>query len=75
MQIIRIAKNPAGATVARLTISKSSNGRVRANFKIEGPMMSFMEQSEYESAEEAEKVAIAKASQRQAVCLIIEDHT
>lgn len=75
MQIIRISKNPAGATVARLTISKSSNGRVRTNFKVEGPMTGFMEQGECENAEEAERIAVAQASQRQAACLIIEDQS
>lgn len=75
MQIIRIPKTPTGATVARLKLSRGSQGRVQASFEIESRMSASMEQREYESAEEAEGAAIAYAEQRRAVCLIIEDDT
>jgi hypothetical protein len=75
MQIIRIPKDLAGATVARLKLSKGSPGRIEASFKLEGRASGFMEQREYKSAEEAEGAAVAYAGQRGAVCLIIEDDT
>jgi hypothetical protein len=74
MQIIRIPKNSAGATLARLWLSPGSHGRVKASFKIEGSMSAFMEQREYESSVDAENAAIDQAKQRRAVCLIIEDN-
>lgn len=75
MNIIRIPKKAAGATLARLRLSKGSHGRIKAIFKIEGSMSAFMDQREYESARDAEDAAVAQAEQRSAVCLIIEDHT
>lgn len=72
MHIIRIPKGP---TVAHLTVSKSSSGMIKSIFKVEGPMSKFMEQGEYETAEQAERAALAYADQRQAVCLIIHDRT
>ncbi len=38
-------------------------------------MSSFVEQSEYQSTEQAESAALAYAEHRCAVCLIIEDRT
>jgi hypothetical protein len=75
MQIIRIPKNPTGATLARLKLSKGSPGRIQASFKVESRMSASMEQREYESVEEAEDAAVAYAERRGAVCLIIEDDT
>jgi hypothetical protein len=75
MQIIRISNNVSGATAARLVMTSSSNGRIKATFKVEGPMSSFVEQSEYQSTEQAESAALAYAEHRCAVCLIIEDRT
>jgi hypothetical protein len=75
MQIIRIPKNPTGATLARLKLSKGSPGRIQSSFRIEGRASGFMEQREYESAEDAVDAAVAYAEQRRAVCLIIEDDT
>jgi hypothetical protein len=72
MEIIRLPKN---ATMARMTMSKSSNGWIRGVFVSQGPMSGFAEDAEYETLEKAEKAAAALAQQRNAAYLIIEDCT
>lgn len=75
MEIVRIPKGPNGATVARLAISKTFSGGVQAILRIESPMSVFMERGEYESFEQAESSALARAEQHGAACLIVEDRT
>ncbi len=49
MEIIRIPKGRKDASVARLVLLKSSNGRIQATLQIQGPMSGLMTQDEYEA--------------------------
>ncbi|PTQ58631.1 hypothetical protein C8J26_3498 [Sphingomonas aurantiaca] len=75
MEILRVPKYPANATVARLMLSQAHSGRVRANLKIEGSMSGLMEDRDHETVAQAEDWAIEGAEQRRASVLIIEDRT
>ena len=75
MEILRVQKHPANATVARLMLSQAHGGRVRANLKIEGPMSGLIEDRDHETVAQAEDWAIEGAEQRRASVLIVEDRT
>lgn len=72
MEIIRLQKN---ATLARITLSKISNDRVRGIFESSGPHSGFAQDAEYDSQLNAETEAVALAGRYNAAFLIIDDRT
>lgn len=72
MEIIRLPKN---SVLARLTLSKISNDRVRGNFESQGQNSAFAQTAEYESQVKAETEAVALAGRHNAAYLIIDDRT
>jgi hypothetical protein len=75
MEILRVPKHPADATVARLMLSQAHGGSIRANLKIEGPMSGLMDDRDHETVCQAGDWAIKGAEQRHASVLIIENRT
>ena len=75
MEILHVPRQPANATVTRMTILRAHGRRVRANLKIEGPMSGFMEDRDHGNVARAEEWAIEAAKLRRASVLIIEDRT
>lgn len=72
MEIIRLPKN---AALARLTLSKISNDRVRGVFESRGQNSGFAQDAEYESEAKAEQEAVALAHRYNAAYLIIDSPT